>query len=107
MSAPAAPEKDFLAAVIELAQMQGWLVMHQRPARTSSGWRTAISGDAGFPDLVLCHPPRLVILELKSQAGRVGIHQQVWLDALARCGVQAQVLRPSDWATLETTLRRR
>ena len=63
-------EREFQRAVVELARLMGWRVHHTRPALTRAGeWRTPIQGDAGFPDLVLCRPPRLILAELKRNAG--------------------------------------
>ena len=61
-------ERQFQAAVIELAKWQGWKVFHPLPAQNDRGqWRTATQGDIGFPDLVLVHPERGVIFaELKT-----------------------------------------
>ena len=61
-------ERDLQDAVMEMAKLLGWRCVHFRPARTLHGeWRTAIEGHAGFPDLVLLRPPRLVFAELKSK----------------------------------------
>src|SRR5262249_16551074 len=75
-----------------IAKLYGWLVMHQRPARTAKGWRTAIQGDAGFPDLVLvrpgrllrARPPRLLFVELKAKRGRLTDGQRQWMEALVQ-----------------------
>src|SRR5262249_14461200 len=82
-----------------IAKLYGWLVMHQRPARTAKGWRTAIQGDAGFPDLVLVRParhelvtsnssnfrpPRLLFVELKAKRGRLTDGQRQWMEALVQ-----------------------
>ena len=40
-------EAEFTAAVIADATAAGWLVFHARPARTTQGWRTAMSGEPG------------------------------------------------------------
>jgi len=59
-------EREFQQAVVQLARLMGWRVHHTRPALTQRGrWLTPIQGDAGFPDLVLCRPPRLILAELK------------------------------------------
>src|SRR5262245_42102129 len=47
------PEEALLRQILQLARLWGWASYHQRPARTARGWRTALSGCAGFPDLVL------------------------------------------------------
>ena len=88
---------------IEMAQVHGWLVHHQRPAMTARGWRSAIQGTPGFPDLVLCGGPgssNLLIWELKTEAGSVTNEQDCWLHYLQDAGIEARIIRPSDldWA---------
>ena len=91
-------ERDLQDAVVELAKLLGWRVMHQRPARTLNGYRTAIQGHTGFPDLVLLRPPRLVFAELKGPRGRVGHDQELWLNGLRVVpNVEQYLWRPMDW----------
>jgi hypothetical protein len=99
-------ERDFQRAVVELARLCGWRVHHTRPALTQRGrWLTPIQGDAGFPDLVLCRPPRLILAELKRVGGRPTADQQAWLDALANCaGVECYLWTPADWDAVARTL---
>jgi hypothetical protein len=101
-------ERDFQQAVIDLARFMGWRVFHARPALTRRGrWLTPIQGDAGFPDLVLCRPPRLILAELKRVGGKISPKQQEWLDALHACaGVECYLWTPSDWEAIINTLRR-
>lgn len=94
-------EAEFQAAVIDLARLRGWLVMHTRPARTAKGWATPIQGDKGYPDLTLARHKRVVFLELKSQKGRVSADQKHWLEELP----DANLFRPSDWDEIERLLR--
>ena len=75
-------EAQFTTIVIEMAKALGWLVYHQRPARTAKGWRTALQGHAGFPDLVLAKDGRVIFAELKSAKGRLSDAQKGWLEAL-------------------------
>ncbi len=49
-------EAEFQRRVVGLAEQHGWAVYHTRFSKGSQ---------AGFPDLVLCRPPRLVFCELK------------------------------------------
>ena len=83
-------ERNLQDTVIEMAKVHGWLVNHQRPARTDKGWRTAVEGDAGFPDLVLVRPglqkrpPRLLFVELKAKRGRFTDGQRQWMEALVQ-----------------------
>jgi hypothetical protein len=93
---PVLNERAFQQQVLGLARLCGWSWYHTHDSRRSP---------AGFPDLVLCKPPRLLVVELKSQAGRVRPEQAVWLDALRRCGVDARLWRPGDWAEIERTLK--
>jgi len=92
-------EREFQRAVVELARLMGWRVHHTRPALTQRGrWLTPIQGDAGFPDLVLCRPPRLIVAELKRVGGKPTAEQQGWLDALHACaGVECYLWTPADW----------
>jgi hypothetical protein len=73
-------------------------VHHQRPGRTTEGWRTAIQGHPGFPDLVLLRPPELIFAELKSDRGITSRAQDDWLRYLGAVpGVKAFVWQPADW----------
>ena len=116
-------EKEFQAAVIEYAHLNGWMVAHFRPGMMKSGrWVTPMIGDPGFPDLVMTRYDRLVFAELKSEKGRISEAQQAWrecLDKVAEASVDPSswsvrdnpveyfLWRPSDWDEIEQTLRRR
>ena len=91
-------EAAFLAEVLKLAKLYGWLTMHIRPAWTSKGYRTPVQGDgAGFPDLVLAKPPRVIFAELKSAGGKTSIAQKAWLLTLNACrSVETYLWQPSD-----------
>ena len=99
-------EAEFQATVIDLAQLAGWLVHHTRPAQNSRGeWRTPIAGDKGFPDLVLAHATKGVLLvELKSAKGRLTAEQAEWGDRLEPTGLY-RVWRPDDWPAILSTLK--
>lgn len=104
-----ATESDLLATVLEMAHALGWRVHHAYDSRINpraprrSGRERYI--DAGFPDLVLCRPPRLIMAELKREGGRLRPEQVDWLDALEDCGVEVMVVRPSELEELEEVLR--
>lgn len=85
-------EEQFKAEVIREATSRGWLVHHDRPARTDKGWRTAIQGDPGFPDLCLARDGFVLLVELKAEKGRTSANQQAWL---AHTG--GELWRPRDW----------
>ena len=100
-------EQQFGDLVIELAQMRGWHVAHFRPARVGRGWRTAMQGDVGFPDLVLARNGKVIFAELKAEHGRLGPTQDAWLAALGAGqdtvhGVH--VWRPRDWSEIVEVL---
>lgn len=89
-------ENDFLDTVVHLAKLRGWLVYHARPAQVRPGvWRTPYTGDRGFPDLVLVHQTHgIIFAELKTQTGRLSVHQRAWLDTLQKAGREAYCWRP-------------
>mgnify|MGYP001567966255 FL=1 len=107
-------ERQLQDAVVLLLQAKGYLVAHFRPAQTAKGWRTSMQGDPGFPDIVAVRwcidSPRecghVFFIELKSERGRLDVHQEQWLDALggALMEVHHRVWRPSDW--LDGTIER-
>ncbi len=70
----------------DAAELNGWLVFHDNDSRRNA---------AGFPDLVLVKPPRVLFLELKSEIGRVRPEQHVWMDALMRSDtIASAIVRP-------------
>lgn len=95
-------ETQFAEAVIELAQWNHWHVVHFRPARTAKGWRTAMSGNVGFPDLVLAKNGRVLHVELKTQHGRLGRGQAEWANAI---GGTYRLWRPLDIEKIKEELR--
>lgn len=87
-------EAQLLERVVQTAKLYGWRVSHTRPARTAKGWRTAVQGDVGVPDLTLARAGVVLLVELKSDRGRLGPGQPEWLDA---AGAHGRVWRPRDW----------
>lgn len=93
---PPISEAAFQAAIIQLATLAGWLCFHPYDSRRST---------PGYPDLNLCKPPRLLLMEVKTERGRVRPEQREWLAALAQCpGVEVALVRPSDWPMIEAAL---
>lgn len=90
-------ERVLQERVRHLAVAMGWLVYHTHDSRRS---------EPGFPDLVLVHADRRLLLyrELKTMRGTVTAHQRRWLDALTAAGANAAVWRPTDW--LDGTVER-
>ena len=94
---PPRSEAAFQIEVVALATTFGWMVSHQRPAKVGDRWMTAITGDVGFPDLVLAHPTKGVIYaELKSRTGKLAPAQAKWRDALQGAGAEWYLWRPDD-----------
>lgn len=92
---PAAlPEARFMADVLALAKMYGWMAYHTYDSRKSA---------KGFPDLVLVRDEVLWI-ELKSKDGKVTMEQQQWLKALEHAGQRCYVWRPSERDQVEDIL---
>lgn len=98
-------EAVFTQQIIELARWHKWRVMHQRPAMTKKGWRTAIQGHAGFPDLLLLRYKRVIMAELKSATGRVTPEQDDWLTAAVNAGIEIYIWRPRDIEEIERILK--
>ena len=87
---PVLTEADLLGKVVTLANLYDWAYYHTWNSRHST---------AGFPDLTLVRPPRLIFAELKSQKGRIAPAQREWLDRLAAVpGLEVYVWRPSLWS---------
>lgn len=104
-------EKQFEAAVVEFAKLNGWKVFHPFDSRRS---------EAGWPDLTLVRDGWLVFAELKTEKGALSRKQREWLEALqipswrlhTRPGYEealmlVRVWRPSDWPEIERVLARR
>jgi hypothetical protein len=85
---PFSRERDFQAAVCELAKTLGCLVYHTHDSRRS---------EAGFPDLVIVGRHGVIFRELKTATGRVTPEQHLWVTFLARGGANVAVWRPEDW----------
>jgi len=91
-------EAEFQKAVITLAKLHRWKVMHTQPAQIRPGrWITPTTGDQGFPDLCLVHPARgTIFVELKVGKNEVSNTQWEWINALEDAGQEVHVWRPKD-----------
>lgn len=101
-------EAEFQSQAIQLLKCCGWRVAHFRPAQTRTGrWITPVQADGkGFFDLVAIHQRRRLILlvELKTDAGRLTPEQQEWQDCAAPLNGQTVVVavwRPRDWDAIQ------
>lgn len=113
-------EDDFQLAVVQIATYNGWRHYHTHDSRHSV---------AGFPDEIFVRPPRLLVVELKAEDGRVSVEQAAWIGAFTAVGasvryvvdlvhehrlaeglqeptVETYVWRPSDWPEIERILAR-
>ena len=96
-------EKQFEGQVKDLAKLFGWKYYHT--------WRS-IHSPAGFPDVVMVRPPRLIFAELKSEQGKPSDKQQDWLDILKECQrdfsfrmPEVYLWRPSQFEEIANILR--
>ncbi len=76
-------EKQFEAQVKDLAKLFGWRYYHT--------WRS-IHSPAGFPDVVMVRPPRLIFSELKSEKGKPSPEQEAWLEDLRECHILVDII---------------
>lgn len=105
-------EQELLDCTIDLARRCRWSVTHFRAARTRAGYRTAVQGHPGWPDLALARHGVLILRELKGDRGRVSPEQFDWARQLTPGWVERRgwvpeeetavlfdVWRPGDWQT--------
>src|SRR5438045_1363488 len=90
-------EDDWKTWVMDVAILHGWRVSHSRPARTAKGWRTAVQGHIGAPDLLLARDGDVILAELKRNDTYPTREQREWLRHLGGYGC---VWRPRDADTV-------
>lgn len=96
-------EADWQQIVIDTARWYDCLVAHFRPAMVRDGrWVTPMSGDVGFPDLVISRDGWVLVVELKRNGKNPSPAQRRWLAAL---GAYGRCWKPSDWPEALATLR--
>jgi hypothetical protein len=98
-------ESDFQQAVTDALTLFGWRWVHFRPARTVRGWKTALSGSPGYPDISAVRGDRIIFVELKAAKGELRDEQRSWLSALGAAGAEVHCWRPSDWPLIEDLIR--
>jgi len=101
-------ERELQKGVLDVARILGYRCHHTRPAWTSKGYRTPISGNIGFPDLVLVGHGRLLIRELKVGKNVLSAEQSAWICALEEAVADVGVWTETDWEAglIEADLRR-
>lgn len=98
---PLQTEKQFMDAVLELAEVLGWLCYHTHDSRDSR---------AGFPDIVMLRRGKMIVAELKrSPKDRMTPAQSTWLLEFAKVGhpshsISAYRWDPTDWPEIRTAL---
>lgn len=101
-------EKDFLRTILDCARLHGWTSAHfgstvKLVRRGGAAIPIPDKGAAGFPDLVLVRPPRILFAEVKVRQP-LSAEQAEWMRLLLACGCEAYVWRPSDWPEIEGRL---
>ena len=100
---PPRTETELVEQAIRLAQLQGWMVTHVRPAGTAHGPRTPYQGHAGLPDLILARDGDVLLWELKGPRGKPTDGQTAWIHA---AGLHGALYRPGDWDEIRRILTR-
>jgi len=103
-------EREFSQQVEGLLKLFRWRYSHFRPARSMKGWRTPLSGDKGFPDIVAVRSGMCLFIELKSEKGKLTDDQEEWIRELKAIadhslGVMTFVWRPSDFEEIAEILK--
>ena len=95
-------EAEWVSEIMVYAHAHHWFAAHFRPARTDKGYRTALSGDVGVPDIICARGGRVVLIECKAQGkkGTTTAYQRAWLEASG-----GWLFEPGDRATMEEVLR--
>ena len=94
---PKITERQFMGKVEQLAEYCGWWVWHDNDSRRNR---------AGWPDLVLLRPGRLIFAELKTDTGKLSAEQRRILSMLKMAGQEVYVWRPTDFETIRGILKR-
>lgn len=90
-------ERQLQQSVETLAEYLGWWVWHDNDSRRNK---------AGWPDLVLIRPGRLIFAELKTETGRLTIEQRRILSMLYAAKQEVYIWRPNDMETIREILKR-
>lgn len=90
-------EDELLTGLMDALAAGGWLAVHHRRSDLA-----IIQGRVGWPDIAAVHAGRrlFVVIECKTERGRVDPEQERWLSALQDAGVDARIVRPSDYDTI-------
>ena len=84
-------ESEYEDSIVEAALRLGYRVHVERRARTKDGFRTAIKGNAGWPDIVIVGHGRAWFIELKRKPRHPTGEQLAWIAELTAAGLDARV----------------
>ena len=88
-------EREWQNQVTQLMTIWGWRWYHTHDSRRSK---------RGFPDLAAVRE-RLIIVEVKTDRGRLTIDQAEWIRDLEAAHVEVYVWRPRDWNAVTAALK--
>lgn len=88
-------ERDFQRAVVECAELYGWVAVHVRNT----------VANPYLPDLLLFRDGAGMVAELKRDGREPTARQRRMLDRFAAAGTPTHVWHPSDWGAIEEMLR--
>ena len=97
-------EADFATWFEDWLKLKGWLWTHFQTSWHRGRFRTAISGDPGFPDYVCVKDGRCLFVELKGDSGQLTAGQKEWIAELRQAREVVYVFRPSDRDEIMLTL---
>lgn len=86
-----ARESDYEDVIIQAADTLGYRAHTQRAAFTKDGFRTAIKGHVGWPDLFIVGYGRVFVYELKRKPNGPTSDQLAWIALLKQAGIDARV----------------
>jgi hypothetical protein len=89
-------EREWHTYVVELAHVCGWRTYHTHDSRRSN---------PGWPDLAIWKPPQFMLVELKTNKGKLSRTQQMVLAELHACHVEVHVWRPVDEHNVRARLK--
>jgi len=89
-------EKQWQQQVIDLAHLFGYRTYHTY---------LSIRSRKGWPDLALFRPGRFLLVELKTDKGKVSAAQVEMLADLEAAGVECHIFRPSDFDRVMEVLK--
>lgn len=101
------PEAEFESEILAWAKKFGWWRHGERPAYDANRkYRTAIKGEAGWPDLTLAHEKAGIIIfrEAKIPPRTLSPAQVICHRVLLACGCDVKVWTPNDWPEIMNTL---